>query len=212
MAKFTNAIFDMDGTIINSEKGVTESVIYSLQKMNSPPLTKGILKQFIGPSLYDSYTNHCHMNDSEAKQAINYYREIYVQGMLYECEIYDGIIELLTKLKMEGVRLSIASSKPIVSLKKLLAHLDLARFFEKVVGSSYSETSSDKHEYVSNARLEENAVMIGDRCYDIVAAKSLKIPVIAVTYGFGDTTEFTDFNADYIAANADDIYNIITNG
>lgn len=206
---FKNAIFDVDGTLINSFDGVTKSVRYAIEKMGESSISDEIAASFIGPSLFDSFTNTLHYPEQTAKIAIEHFRARYNEIGVYECSLYEGMRELLIKLKAENVLLSVASSKPSVFIKKLFDKFEITSYFDSVQGVSKEERTSDKKEMVKNAILDKNAVMIGDRKYDFIAAKQNNIFSIGVTFGFAPKGEFEEFKPDFIAKDTDEIFDIV---
>ena len=62
MGKYEIAVFDVDGTLLDTTEGVLASVKYTIDKMGFEPLSEDVLKTFIGPSLYDSFTSKCHVD------------------------------------------------------------------------------------------------------------------------------------------------------
>ena len=128
-------LFDLDGTLTDPKVGITSCVQYSLHKMGieEPDLDK--LEPFIGPPLLDSYREYYGLNEEEARQAIEFYRERFSVKGLFENKVYPGIPELLQKLQENGRKLAIASSKPTVYVKQILTHFDIEKYFAVIVGS-----------------------------------------------------------------------------
>lgn len=95
-------LFDLDGTITDSAKGITDSVKYALKKMGEKIPPYETLCRFIGPPLKTGFSEFCGMSDEAAEKAVEYYREYYhVKGVL-DCEVYAGIPALLEKLQGAG--------------------------------------------------------------------------------------------------------------
>ncbi len=92
-------LFDLDGTLSQSEPGIFNCIRYALEAAGLPELSKDVLKTFIGPSLYDSFTTNCHASHEQALWLVDKYRERYNVVGLYETAIYDGIPETLKALK-----------------------------------------------------------------------------------------------------------------
>jgi hypothetical protein len=208
-------LFDLDGTLSQSEPGIFNCIRYALEAAGLPELSKDVLKTFIGPSLYDSFTTNCHVSHEQALWLVDKYRERYNVVGLYETAIYDGIPETLRALKERGAKVGIATSKPTEPTKKILEKFDLARYFDVVVGSNPDGTGSDKQMLIAEAleklramnkgemqTPEQNgscdAVMIGDRMYDIHGGHACGIDTIGVLYGYGSPEELKAAGADYI--------------
>lgn len=197
---FDGVIFDFDGTIADTSAGVLGSVRYAVEAMGRKVPNDDVLRGFIGPSLYSSFTKICGMNDGEAKEAIELYRSVYNPKGVYDCVLYDGMLELLGRLKADGVKLSVASSKPLNALGKVVDYLGLTRFFDKVAGADPSVKDDDKAALIASARLTKNSVMVGDSRFDIEGAATAGVRSVAVGYGFTDGEVLKGFNPDYYAA------------
>ena len=75
MLRYDAVIFDLDGTLTNSEKGITTCAAYALQKMGKPVPDLQGLRKYIGPPLAESFPLYAGMNAEETEQAVKYYRE-----------------------------------------------------------------------------------------------------------------------------------------
>ena len=73
--KYTTVLFDLDGTLTRSEKGITRSALYACEKLGFTGHTEEEFKVFIGPPLFDSFRKVVGMSDEQAEQALTYYRE-----------------------------------------------------------------------------------------------------------------------------------------
>ena len=122
--------------------------------------------------------------------------------------------ELLPMLKEAGVKLAIASSKPLVFLEIGVRETGAGKHIEEVVGPELKNHEANKA-YLVRAACErlgiepsKRVAMIGDRFYDIDGANEVGVTSIGVEYGFGHRKEFEDHNADYIATTVDDLRKI----
>ena len=137
------------------------------------------------------------------------YRERYRVKGLWESRAYDGIPELLKKLRDCGVKTATASSKPEQFIISILKKNNLYDYFDYVGGVTFDEIRSDKTQLGSS---KNDAVMVGDRKFDIDGAKGAGIPCIAVLYGFGSLEEFREHKADYIVSTPAEIEKLIISG
>ncbi len=206
--KFDSFIFDFDGTLADTGDGVMASVSYALEKMKHSPLPEQLLRSFIGPSLYSSFTGLCKMTDEEALAAIEHYREFYMAGGVYRCRLYDGIAELLQELSLVG-SVSVASAKPQPQLNVATACLGVDKLAKLIVGADPTVKSNDKSDLLRRAIDGKSPVMIGDSLFDIRAAKAVGIPSIAVSYGFTDAETLALENPDYTAATVEELKRIL---
>ena len=143
------------------------------------------------------------------------YRELYSDNAMYLVELYGGMRQLLEKLKVDGIKIAIASSKPKKFFDKLLKKLELTDMFDDVSGAALDEKGTEKKDIILKAcenlgvRDKTEVIMVGDRKFDIDGAHAAGIKCIAVTYGFGDVQEFKKSGADHIVDSPEEIYALI---
>lgn len=195
MQKYDAVIFDLDGTLIDSQQGIKNCIIYALKKMGKPIPDEEILRYFFGPPLYDSFARYCGMNNEEAAEAVRLYREKYVPEGWKESRIYPGIRALLKELKKQETTVLIATGKPRISTEKILDHLRLRQFIDGIASPDESDPRAEKKLLIDRLIKTYNTrrpVMIGDRITDIIGAAETGIDAIGVLYGYGDEKEFSD--------------------
>lgn len=210
-------LMDLDGTIINSKESVTRSVQYALRAMNINIDDLDSLTKHIGPPLREGFMKYYGFTEEEAEKATEEYRKYYVDKGMYQNELYNGMEDLLTKLKQAGKYLIVATTKPEEFAVKILKSFHLEHYFDDICGASFDKSRADKETVIRYA-LDRNSitdldrvVMVGDREYDIEGAKAVGIASIGVLYGFGSEEELKKAGADYIAATVEELYDIIMN-
>ena len=193
--------FDLDGTLTDAGPGIKACINYALNKMNFKKL--GMDSDWVvGPSLWGTFKK-LGIPEENLNEAVNLYRERYnVKGYL-ENSVYLGIPGQLAMLLEMGYVLSLATSKPTVSASAILEYFDLTRYFSYEFGSNLDGSLSDKSILLKHALAvtgfePNNALMIGDRQYDIIGAKSNLIKSVGVSYGYGSTNELREAGADLI--------------
>lgn len=207
-------MFDLDGTLTDSGRAITSSVEYALSHFGITDQSRNKLETFIGPSLYDSFVREYHMNDEDCDKAVALYRSIYEKERMYDVDIYEGIPTLLNNLKEKGFTVILITSKPLVFAERILERIELGKYFDHMVGPTLSDHSSDKKRLIESAintyALGKNdCIMIGDTAYDIKGAQDAGIDSIAVTYGYGNTTDMINEGATFIAGSAKEIGDIL---
>ena len=212
---FDYILFDLDGTLTNPEVGITNSLMYALDKFGIKVKDRKELYCCIGPPLMYSFTEFYGFSREDAEKATEYYRECFSKTGIYENEVYDGIKDVLGALKKAGKTLILATAKPEPYANIILEHFGLAEYFDIVTGATFDETLNNKTDIITVA-LERagvtdksKAVMIGDRFHDIEGAKINAIATIGVLYGFGTVEELTEYKADFVAETPADILKII---
>lgn len=203
-AKFKAVLFDFDGTIVDSSKGIYNGLRYAFEAHNMPIPSEDILKKFIGPPLIDSFREFIGLDDELSYKMIESYREYYNETGWKEVTVYDGIEDVFKDLTASGVRMGTASTKPTIFVKRILEEVGLSKYFAYFGGTELQGVPNTKAQIIErglsvlNAEKDE-ALMVGDRKFDIVGAKEVGIPVAAVLYGFGSREEFEAHGAEYIA-------------
>lgn len=210
-----DVLFDLDGTLTDPGEGITNSVIFSLEKFGITVSNRAELYKFIGPPLLYSYKEYYGFSESDAKLAIKYYREYFSEKGIFENRVYDGITDMLGKLRGNNIRLSVATSKPVPFAVKILEHFGLTEYFSLVAGATMDETRSEKHEVIEYAlrglHIEDKArcIMVGDRKHDILGAKKNGLKSVGVLYGYGSRGELETAGADMLAETPLDICGLI---
>lgn len=208
-------LFDLDGTLTDPAEGITNSIVYALNKFGVSVCDKKELYKFIGPPLYDSFVKYYGFSHENANLAITYYREYFAPKGLYENTVYEGIEDALIHLKTQNVKLIVATSKPEKFAREILVHFALDRYFDDIIGATMDEKRNTKDAVIAYA-VEKcsidtaNAVMVGDRLHDVLGAKANGIRSIGVLYGFGSYDELADAGADIIVNDVAQLKNVLT--
>jgi phosphoglycolate phosphatase len=196
MKDYKHILFDFDGTVVDTSPGVIKSAIYTLDsfgiKVDNPQVS---LRKILGPPLSYTFNEFFGLEGDDLARAIIKFREYYTEKGLYDCSPYDGIDELFKLLKTHGKHIILATSKPALFAGRLLEHFNLKHYFDFISGPELDGTRSEKPEVIKYA-IEQcsidvsEAIMIGDRFYDIQGAASFGMDSIGVLYGFGEEKEF----------------------
>ena len=215
---YNTVLFDLDGTLTDPGVGITNSVMYALQKFGITVTDRRELYCFIGPPLTDSFQKYYGFTEEESITALKLYREYFSVTGLYENEIYSGTVKMLETLKTAGKKLVLATSKPEKYAVQILRHFGIDKYFDFVAGATMDETRNKKADVIAWAieRCKINdldeTVMVGDRHQDINGAAQNGIDSIGVLYGYGDTDELSGAGATYIAESTEEVVKIILRG
>ncbi len=208
-------LFDLDGTLTDPGLGITNSVMHALRRFNIRVDDRASLYRFIGPPLRDSFERFYGFSPAQSERAVGYYREYFRETGIFENKVYDGIPELLTALKEKGKILAVATSKPEEFAVRILRHFGMYDCFDLVAGATMDDTRNKKSDVIRYA-LEKlgvsdnsEAVMIGDREYDIIGAKENGLDSIGVLFGYGSRDELEQAGAVYIAEKPEEILRFI---
>jgi hypothetical protein len=207
--KQKHILFDLDGTIVRSDPGITRGVQKSLEHFGIYEEPEN-LKKFVGPPLVESYTKLYGLSLLQYEKALEIFHEYYRSTGIFECELYEGIEEMLKVLSVE-YRLYIATSKPEIEARRVIEHFRLDKYFTFIGGSdgdfnTKRSTKAAVIEYVlksNNIEDKTAAIMVGDKIHDIVGANTVGLKSIGILYGYGSMEEFD--KANYIVRTVDDL-------
>ena len=206
-------LFDLDGTLTDPKEGITGCVQHALSCMDIEPPEKDELLDFIGPPLVDSFIRRFDMTQEKAEFALSKYRERFSTIGMFENRVYEGVPEMLGKLKDAGCILAVASLKPLVFVEKILEKFELKKYFSAVAGSDLEGTKHTKKQIIDDALADlppvstHEIIMVGDRYQDIEGAQEAGIFSLGVKYGYAAEGELE--NADFIADTPAEVAEII---
>jgi ADP-ribose pyrophosphatase len=203
-------IFDFDGTICNTGEGIMKSAKYALDAFGVPCGEWNELSCFIGPPLLITFQEKFNQDVSQASELVKKFRERYSDVGVWESCLYDGMADLLKSLKADGFKLAIASSKPEQYIKELLRKFRIISLFDTVCGVSFTADCEPKQSIIARAleSLEvsnDEALLVGDKFYDIDGAKANGVKSIGVLWGYGSKFELIECSADFLAEKPGDI-------
>ena len=192
-------LFDLDGTLTQSEEGITNCALYAAEKMGLPRLEMETLRKFIGPPLAWSFQEYMGLNPEEAERAVTIYRERYNTVGLFENRVYPGVRYMLRALRKAGAHTGVVTGKPIGPTKRILEHFGLMKWMESVV--SATDNRAEKEHLIREALpgSAEEVWMVGDRKFDMEGGVKAGVHTLGVTYGYGSEEELASSGAERIA-------------
>lgn len=198
MSHYDTILLDLDGTLVDSAPGITQSIAYTLREIGHPVPPMAELLHWVGPPLPESFRNKLGLSDAEVDEAIAIYRQRYLNVGAYDSRLFDGVGHLLRDLRESGRRLAIATSKPRTPATLMLEHFTLVPFFEVIAAAADDETRGEKHLMIEDAlsglsldaEHSQRTVMIGDRIHDIHGADTHGLDSVAVQWGYGTPAEW----------------------
>lgn len=193
-------IFDLDGTLLNTLTDLTNSVNHTLKYFNQTPLSEKEIRYYLGfgPRHLLDKALKMEMSDYEYHDIYEIYNNYYRIHKNDYTRPYEGIVEVLVKLKESGYLLSVCSNKQDDATKSLVKDI-FGDVFDFVIGSSdlYQKKPAPDMVYktleVLNVK-KEDAIYIGDTEVDLKTASQSGLRSIAVLYGFRDKEDLRDFS------------------
>ena len=205
-------LFDLDGTLTDSGEGIINCATLALEHFGLPVPEREAMHVFIGPPLRDTLIKFG-VRPQDVEEAISVFRGRYLTKGRYENKPYPGIRELLEKLRAQGHKLYVATSKPEPQAVDILKYFDLAKYFDIIAGATIDDSRDSKSAVI--AYLKEQAgtmtasVMVGDTAFDVTGAADHGIPTIGVAWGYGKVQDMVNAGAIAIARDVNELYELL---
>lgn len=204
-------IFDLDGTLVNSIKDITNSLNYATEPFSLAPKTVEEVAALVGEGITRVIERVLGEERLQHRdEVVNRFLDFYSEHIVDNTFPYPGIKETLEGLN--GYKKAVISNKREAFSIKVLKALDLLRFFDLVIGSD--STSEKKpspvpvlHALSTFGLNQKDAVMVGDSDLDIAAGKAAGVKTIGVTYGYRERKYLKD--ADFIIDDIKELTNLI---
>lgn len=214
--KYKLAIFDLDGTILNTLDDLHNSVNFSLEKYGFPLRTKAEIRNFLGNGALNLIKKSLPEDvDIDSVTAVySDYIAHYQENCNNRTAPYDGIIDLLKELRRLGIATAVVSNKPDNTTKEL-CKLHFADLFDSVIGDRSGINKKPAPDSVietmnaMNVSVDET-IYIGDSEVDVLTAKNAGTDCIAVSWGFRDVDLLINSGAVKIADSPAQILDEIT--
>jgi phosphoglycolate phosphatase len=185
-------IFDLDGTLIDSQRDLIHSVNAMLREVGRQELPEPTISGYIGhgaPQLVSRALGGS-ASEEEHQRALQFFLGYYEEHKMDNTCAYPGVAETLEQLRRKGLPMAILTNKPARISVRILDALGLAGYFRAIYGGNSFETKKPDP-FGANTILEElgaaprSAMVIGDSEVDIQTARNAGTQAAAVNYGFG---------------------------
>lgn len=191
-------IFDLDGTLIDSRRDLSESVNAMLRHLNRPELPMDVIATYVGDGAPMLVRRALGDPDDEqvVAEALQFFLNYYREHKLDHTVVYAGVPEALSQISAVNSatrRLAVLSNKPVNPSRQIVQALGLGNFFSQIYGGNSFHTKKPDPFGVSTLLRETGAapaeaVLIGDSDVDVLTARNAGIYSIGVTYGFAPHT------------------------
>ena len=197
-------IFDFDGTLGDSQKLITDTMLATIERLNLPKRSREECARTIGLPLKECFSSIIPMSDEQAEECAKVYSEIFnVKNVPGVVKAFPGVVETLERLSSQGILMSIASSRSHRTLAKLMDELDLSKYItyliaaDDVVDKKPAAESVFKTLRHFNVEAHETLV-VGDAEFDILMGRNAGTHTCGVTYGNGSKESLEAAGAEWI--------------
>jgi phosphoglycolate phosphatase len=186
------AIFDLDGTLIDSRRDLADSANVLLAGYGAPPLAEDDVVRMVGcgaATLVKRVLKAGNV-DAPAEEALERFLGAYDERLTLHTRPYDGVRNLLDHLRLRDVPMAILTNKPLQQTVSILERFALSSYFRWLVGGDgpwpRKPSADGLHHLMSQAIVRrEETVMIGDSSVDLETARNAGVRICVARYGFG---------------------------
>lgn len=210
-------IFDLDGTLLNTLEDLTDSTNFALSCFNYPQKSIEEVRHFVGNGVAKLIERAIPdgLNNPNFEKCLSVFKENYSKNMYNKTAPYNGILEMLSELKLKGCKIAVVSNKFDKAVKKLCKNyfpdlIDVAIGENEISGIKKKPAPDTVLKALDELHVDNSdAIYVGDSDVDILTAKNSDMSCISVTWGFRDKEFLTAHGAEIIADSPKDIVKFI---
>lgn len=189
MAASIAVLFDLDGTLLDANQSIRQTMNHVLAEKGQPTFTKAELDALIGHPLREILATKVKDASLIEPMALRY-REVYGESGWVTVELFPGLEDLLRHLRAAGWPIGVVTSKGEQEAETVLFDLGVAQLFDAIVGDDdqrpLKPDPAPVHEAARRLKVPVgHCVMIGDTRFDIEAARAAGAYAIGVLWGNG---------------------------
>jgi len=208
-------LFDLDGTLLNTLTDLANCVNYALNANQLPQRTTAEIRAFLGNGIRNLIEKSVPRDTTTAltDKVFQAFKAYYLEHSLDFTAPYEGIRELLARLKERGVKMGIISNKVDAAVQQLNR-----QFFEMYMDIAIGEREGVRRKPAPDSLLfamealnatAETTLYVGDSEVDYETAKAAHLRCALVTWGFRDESELRTLNADFYINKAEELVELV---
>ncbi len=195
--------FDLDGTLVDPLLGVRNCVARVCREMDLPMPSEAEIRDWIGFGMRESLGRIPGLEDpARLEEALDRYLDAYREDGVFEHEVYEGVHLMLQRLKRQGHRIYIVSSKPGLFARRIAYQFDLNLIFDEIFGAELKGKWQPKTQVlarlVEQGTVQAGDIFVGDRGDDMRAARDHGLRAVGVTWGYGSKEELEAAGAEIL--------------
>lgn len=190
-------VFDLDGTLVESQKGICESVNHAMRQAGYSVRSEADIIPHIGHSLEYIFTTLT--GAAEPDDMVKVYRDHYMSTGSKSTTMYAGIANLLEQLRNANIPMGICTTKRYDAAQMVLDNLGIRGLFGFISGANEGETKADQlKELKRRGIIDDTSIMVGDRNLDIIAAQAVGVKSCGVKWGYANSGELEALKPNYL--------------
>ncbi|MDM5190732.1 pyrophosphatase PpaX [Bacillus sp. DX4.1] len=210
--KINTVLFDLDGTLINTNELIISSFLHTLNKYYPNEYKREDVLPFIGPSLQDTFGS---IDPNRVEEMIQCYRKFNHEHHDELVEEYETVYETVQELRQKGYKVGIVTTKARQTVEMGLQLSKLKAFFDVVVTIDDVEHVKPHPEPIQKAlqlldAKPEDTLMVGDNHHDIVGGQNAGTKTAAVAWTIKGRTYLESYKPDYVLDKMSDLLSILS--
>jgi phosphoglycolate phosphatase len=186
------AVFDLDGTIIDSRRDLADSANEMLATYGALPLDEQSIGSMVGSGAATLVKRVITSAGVEAPlaEALARFISLYDRRLTRHTRPYEGIARMLEELRLRGISIALLTNKPLQQSLKILDAFDIARYFQWVVGGDGPWPRKPFPDGIRFLMKQASAgpsetILIGDSAVDLQTSRNAGVRICLARYGFG---------------------------
>lgn len=206
-------VFDLDGTLIQSDKTIYHSALSALNELNIPyDFTETEFNSVIGHHFKDMFSS-LRLGIKDLDEFINVYKSYYYKFIDLSV-FYPNVIEVLETLKKQNYKIALLTTKMQDQADRILSHFEIDKYFDLIMGRRKDighKPSPEPLQIICNELKTKpgNTIIVGDTDMDIQCGKNAGAFTCAVTFGYRNRDQLEKEEPDYIIDNMENLLTIL---
>ncbi|WJE52503.1 pyrophosphatase PpaX [Bacillus cereus] len=210
--KINTVLFDLDGTLINTNELIISSFLHTLNKYYPDQYKREDVLPFIGPSLHETFGS---MDENKVDEMIQCYRQFNHEHHDELVEEYETVYETVRELKKQSYKIGIVTTKARQTVEMGLKLSKLNDFFDVVVTIDDVQHVKPHPEPIQKAlkllhAKPEETLMVGDNHHDIVGGQNAGTKTAAVAWTIKGREYLESYKSDYVLDKMSDLLSILS--
>lgn len=201
MKPYRYAIFDLDGTLIDSLQALTTALNRAGEEYGFPPLTSEEVRRMVGEGI-EKLVERAYSPDPVPLDLIESFERHYDEACCPQSRVLDDVAETLDRLQSAGIAMGVCTNKPTSFSVKILRHLGLTRYFDAIIGPDVAGARKPDPQHVLRTLEQiggnaDHALFVGDMPIDVAAARAAGVDVAVLATGSSGEDELRRAAPDY---------------
>lgn len=211
MKNYKALLFDLDGTLLDTNELIIESFLHVLGETFPGKYSREHVLPFLGPPLYETFDG---IDPTLTETLTASYRKWNLERHDQMVVPFEGVVDTLRQLKQDGYKMAIVSTKRREMIDRGLQLMECATLFDTIVGfEDVTHTKPDPEPIqIALQRIganKEDALMIGDNFHDIVGGQRAGVDTAAVAWSIKGEAHLATFNPTYMLYQMSDLLDIV---